>query len=50
VVNNDIVFSDWPAAIGIDNVKISRTEVPQPTALMLVALGGALLGWRLRRA
>jgi hypothetical protein len=48
-------FVDWPAAIAIDNLKVNTpppppTRVPQPSAMMMLALGGALLGWKLRRA
>jgi hypothetical protein len=47
-------FIDWPVAIAIDNLKVNTppppTRVPQPSAMMMLALGGALLGWKLRRA
>jgi hypothetical protein len=48
-----LTFADWPAAIGIDNVKVSRpsppSQVPLPGALTMVAAGMALLTWRVFR-
>jgi len=48
-----VTFADWPAAIGFDNLQVKYPPpgggVPMPAGLVLMALGGAFLGWRAQR-
>jgi hypothetical protein len=42
-------FFDWPAEIGIDNLRITGHAVPEPASLPLMTTGLLGLGWLLRR-
>lgn len=42
-------FRDWPAEIGIDNLKLTGHVVPEPASLTLMAAGMLPLTWLARR-
>jgi len=50
--DNDIDFVDWPEAIGIDNLVLtySKTPVPEPSSILLLASVGAFLLYKARRS
>jgi hypothetical protein len=52
LVNPKLSFIDWPATIGIDNLKLTTPggSVPEPMTLTLIGLGMAGLRYRRRFA
>lgn len=46
---NTLNFLDWPATIGIDNLKINVTAVPEPGTMLLLGTGVATVIARRRR-